>query len=83
MVNILTLGLFGYDLSTFFDDCRVSSSCDFDFYKDMFDGWAVGTHFYTDGDWGLYDKTQGFCMQDGNCFGFTVDFRSYGIYECD
>ena len=72
ILNEFRMGLFGYNIEPFLEECRTTEGCDFEFYYQYFNGWALGIFFYTDGAWDLADKTQGVCLQDGNCFGFTV-----------
>ena len=45
--NNIYLGVFGYDLDKFIDNCNISNYCD---YKDFenYDGWAVGMYAFMD-----------------------------------
>ena len=42
--NFLHLGLFGFDLDNFWEDCEVSDYCDMPALYAEYDGWAVGMY---------------------------------------
>jgi hypothetical protein len=74
------VGLFGHDLTRFWEDCKDTEKCDLHNYDD-FTGWALGVHarVSTDSPNGGEKMTQGIC--------FTADywcifFRKY-LYSTD
>jgi hypothetical protein len=71
------VGLFGYDLTSFFAYCVTSTSCnDTDYNATYFDGWSVGGEIIIadtyDAD--LQSLTLGVCLEEiAGCFGITGD----------
>lgn len=55
--NFFKLGLFSIDLTDFIEECQSTDGCDNDYYSEYWDGWTLGTVFYTIGTWDLEDKT--------------------------
>jgi hypothetical protein len=78
IVNTIKLGVFGWDMVPFLEDCIIATDANCDYAKvvDKWDGWALGVFMEVAYDSVLDTLSEGVCMPDFECVGFNVDYTA-------
>lgn len=78
VVNTIKLGVFGWDIVPFLEDCIIATDANCDYAKvvDKWDGWALGVFMQVAYDNALDNLSEGVCMPDFECVGFNVDYTA-------
>jgi hypothetical protein len=74
--NLWQCGLFGFDLTEFFADCKIArKNCPFDDLYANYDGWAIGAKATLSKSPKLTGLIEGACVDySSSCFGFYVGY---------